>query len=496
MVRVETTDLERKAAQLSAQLPVPPGLPLPADGLKIASDGLSLLAASAQKFAAAISNGQAQASRLSQSFTSAAATYRTVDQNVSGVLNNDGAASTLAPVLAAAPSASPSAPADVAPGTRPSATFTKVEDAARQLLESDQGASLATYASGLQAYAAQLEERAGVFTSSGVEWESPAASRAFDDLSKYREWLQRMAEVARKIAEQAERLGRSHNKAATAHPTLQEVLDVLNKIITDPDNREYWIEMYRLLQQLCEQILEEYANECDVEDVDTPEAPSGSGGDGGGGGGEQPTGDEQKQEDAAAQQQEPTSENPAASPSGESGAGSGESGSGSGSGSPSGGSGSSGGSGTGSGLPSLPTGDEAGKGLPTLPDDASVKPAAAELGGGGGGAGGGSGGGGGGVGPMPLQPSVGGVAVTPSPAGGAVPAAAAGAASAGGGMAGGMGGGMAPMHGAQGQGGGKDRQRTPGLSPDEELYTEDRPWTEAVVGMPQGRRAGDGKGGK
>ena len=125
MVRVETTDLERKAAQLSAQLPVPPGLPLPADGLKIASDGLSLRAASAQKFAAAISNGQAQASRLSQSFTSAAATYRTVDQNVSGVLNNDGAASTLAPVLAAAPSASPSAPADVAPGTRPSATFTR-----------------------------------------------------------------------------------------------------------------------------------------------------------------------------------------------------------------------------------------------------------------------------------------------------------------------------------------------------------------------------------
>jgi len=53
---------------------------------------------------------------------------------------------------------------------------------------------------------------------------------------------------------------------------------------------------------------------------------------------------------------------------------------------------------------------------------------------------------------------------------------------------GGMGGGMAPMHGAHGQGG-KEKRRTPGLSPDEEIYNEDRPWTEGYIGQPQ-RRAG------
>ena len=97
-----------------------------------------------------------------------------------------------------------------------------------------------------------------------------------------------------------------------------------------------------------------------------------------------------------------------------------------------------------------------------------------------------AGGGGGGVPNLPLQPSVGGVAVGPGPTaggttGGAVPAAASTAGGA-------MGCGMAPMHGAHGQGG-KEKRRTPGLSPDEEIYSEDRPWTEGYIGQPQ-RKAG------
>ncbi len=62
-------------------------------------------------------------------------------------------------------------------------------------------------------------------------------------------------------------------------------------------------------------------------------------------------------------------------------------------------------------------------------------------------------------------------------------------------MSGGMGGmgGMAPMmHGAKGEGRG-DKKRNPQLSEDEELYTEDRPWTEAVIGnRPRRRSAPDG----
>jgi hypothetical protein len=48
---------------------------------------------------------------------------------------------------------------------------------------------------------------------------------------------------------------------------------------------------------------------------------------------------------------------------------------------------------------------------------------------------------------------------------------------------GGMGGMPMGGHGAGrgGQGGG-EKKRTPGLSPDEDLYVEDRPFTESVIG--------------
>jgi len=59
-----------------------------------------------------------------------------------------------------------------------------------------------------------------------------------------------------------------------------------------------------------------------------------------------------------------------------------------------------------------------------------------------------------------------------------------------------MGGGMAPMHGAQGGAQGKEKRRDPRLAPDEDLYTEDRPWTEAVVGNRRRRDVHDGLGGK
>jgi hypothetical protein len=78
-----------------------------------------------------------------------------------------------------------------------------------------------------------------------------------------------------------------------------------------------------------------------------------------------------------------------------------------------------------------------------------------------------------------LSPAVTAETVAPGPA---VPVAGAmpGTATAGG-MVGGMGG-MAPMHGAgQGQQG-KEKRRDPRLAPDEDLYTEDRSWTEGIIG--------------
>jgi hypothetical protein len=91
---------------------------------------------------------------------------------------------------------------------------------------------------------------------------------------------------------------------------------------------------------------------------------------------------------------------------------------------------------------------------------------------------------------MPLSPAVGAETVAPPaptrPASTTPVAGSAGAAAGGA-----MGGGMAPMHGAGHGSQGKEKRRDPNLSPDEDLYTEDRPWTEAVIGNRRRRDVAD-----
>ncbi|MGE2722713.1 PPE domain-containing protein, partial [Mycolicibacterium celeriflavum] len=55
-------------------------------------------------------------------------------------------------------------------------------------------------------------------------------------------------------------------------------------------------------------------------------------------------------------------------------------------------------------------------------------------------------------------------------------------------------GGMAPMAHGAGAPQGKEKRRDPKLAPDETLYTEDRPWTEAVIGNHRRRAALDDRG--
>jgi ESX-1 secreted protein B PE domain len=120
--------------------------------------------------------------------------------------------------------------------------------------------------------------------------------------------------------------------------------------------------------------------------------------------------------------------------------------------------------------------DVKGKGLP---GGAGVKPAA--LGGGGGA----------GMPSAPLQPaSDAGAATSPAAAGSGAGAAGRGMPNVAGAMGGGAGGGMAPMGGGQGQQDGSKGKRV--QSEDESLYTEDRQWTEGVIGN-RPRKAGPEK---
>jgi hypothetical protein len=61
-------------------------------------------------------------------------------------------------------------------------------------------------------------------------------------------------------------------------------------------------------------------------------------------------------------------------------------------------------------------------------------------------------------------------------------------------MMGGMGGPMMGGMGGQGQNQGKEKRRDPNLAADEDLYKEDRPWTEGIIGNRRRKDPKDVKG--
>ena len=490
MVRVEPQTLRTKAAEIGAELPHLKVMPQPADGTKIASDAVSQLVASRHKLLAYRNSGQREAKRLSESYTAAAKAYETVDSETTDALARGETAPKIAPVPVNTHHLSPPIPVpdDLAPMNAPTASFTRVEEFAAQL-EVDNVGSLHDFAGELKDFVTSLHQRADEFNSSGTVWDGQAAERAEAALTEYSGWLNHFAASANPLIDNANSLAEAHTTAKGNHPTLDEC----NRAI---ETRQ--IKAYAALQARSDEVQAAYAQHATIRAIDPPKPPSGAPNLGpvsrndpkgagtpgtpgttppaGGGGGAPPGG-----------QPETAPVSPMSAEQPKSGAQPSSGGSPSG-GSPSGGS-PSGGSGSGGGMPSLPGGDPS-KDMPSLPDGPDLSPAAAGSGGGGSG---GGGSGGGGAGAMPLQPAASGPALGTSPAAGGMAGHPA-AASAGGGMAGGMGGGGMPMGGHGQGGGGKEKRRTPGLTPDEVIYTEDREWTEAYIGQQAKRRtSADGK---
>ncbi|KRE27331.1 hypothetical protein ASG82_12965 [Mycobacterium sp. Soil538] len=384
----------------------------------------------------------------------------------------------------------------------------------------DDGASLRAAAAMWRSNAQSLSASAEQFEVKSLNWEGQAADAAYGKFNAYRDWLISLSGSWNQLADEADALLAAHTKAKNDHrPIAERYHELQQQAVENPIGSPAWSDAMTQIAQLqtqSEELRNTYANEARTMQIEPEDPPApvlsgvpvtaqdhqrarpyrpdeGAGQGAGGGAGQQSPGGGS----GGAPQQAPVSPMSAADKAGQaaqaaqqagqqSGEQAGQQGGGSpGGGQPGGGQpgGSPGGGSPGSGIPGT------GKGGPKLPSDPLLRPAAA----GGGGAGsGGSGGGGGGIPGTPLQPAVSAETVAPTPyAASAGPTVAPGAAGSGGaaGAAGGGMGGMAPVHGAHGGGSG-EKKRNPQLSQDEELYVEERPHTEPVIGLQPRRRGG------
>lgn len=511
-VRVDPDDLRAKAAQIVAicSQALPELAPTsPPDSLSTSQTAVDNLNQNAKTLAVHEAYGRVQGMRLAETLRLVADAYATVDQNAMDNINN------------AIPGEAPAPPAPVTPGSNDlpepplpeplpiprgpdTGEYLDVPTTQSQLLGPDQTASLQAAAASWLAHSAELAEEAAAFETSSVNWEGEAADAAYRKFNDYRGFLVGLSGAWARLAGEAEDIAAAHASAVGEHTPIAAQYEALQAqlqaAILNGGSAARVIQLQmEELQQQSEELRHQYAREAQPRDVNPPEPPTNTGspptpvrgnGDprqparqlqGQGGGGQPGAASEAAQQ--AAPQDAPVSPMSAAEQAGQ---GAPQGGSSPGGGSPSGGSpgGGQGGSPSGGapgGAPSSIPG--LGKGDPKLPNDPSLRPAGA--------GGGGSGGGGGGMPTSPLQPAVGAETVAPTPISAPGAPAASGGSGGGGAAGGGMGGGMAPMMGA-GRGGGEsgDKKRNPQLSQDEDLYTEDRPWTEAVVGNRARRRSG------
>jgi hypothetical protein len=483
--RVEPGALTSQAAEMKGQNWHNPAedAVAPPDAVPSTTDAIANLNANAQLLKEFERWAEVENLRIAEMLEIAAQAYQKVDADYGTAIDNPERTTAIDAIAVPAPQTQP--PEIPGPASTPrlldASGYSNVKQTQAELTAPDTGTSLKTAM--LQWGIASKRVENNKPKPPPGDWEGDAADAAYARMTTFGSWLTQLAEAWYNLAEAASKIVAAHDKAKSAHePIHQEYTELEARMmqlasLTGPHGgvrAQQEIEKIRRrmeeLQAQSDQVRQEYARDATfapVRPADPPFTPadgstSTGGGAGPGGAGDQPTGDPEAMAQKMAESLD-GAQSQAGSQQGGGGSPSGGGGSPSGGASPSAG-GSPGGAPGGGPTPSAPK----------LPTDASLRPAA---GSGGGGSGGGSGPG---AGAAPLSPAVTPETVAPGPpvpvaAGPAAPAAAPA------GMAGGMGG-MAPMHGAQGGQQGKEKRRDPRLAPDEDLYVEDRPWTESVVG--------------
>ncbi|WP_006242700.1 PPE domain-containing protein [Mycolicibacterium tusciae] len=488
--RVDPTSLTGQAAEMKGQNWHSPSedAVTPPDALPSTNDAIANLNANAQSLKEFERWAEVENQRIAEMLEIAAQAYQKVDDDYGKAIDDPERAAAVAAITIASPQTQP--PEIPGPPSTPrlldASGYSNVIQTQAELSAPDTGTSLKTAM--LQWGIASNRVENNKPKPPPGDWEGEAADAAYARMTTFGNWLTQLSEAWYDLAEAASKILSAHNEAKSAHdPITKEYTELEARMrelanVTGPHGGvRVQREMERIrkrmeeLQAQSDEVRREYASSATfapVRPADPPFKPAGgltsTGSGGAEGSGHQPVGDP-----AAMAQKMGES---MGSPPPQSGS---QQGGGAAGGSPSGGGSPPAGGGSPSG-----TGGETPDGTPKLPTDPGLRPAAG---------GSGSGGGAGGSSPAsaPLSPAVTPETVAPGPP---VPVGAGPASATGtpGGMAGGMGG-MAPMHGAQGAQQGKEKRRDPLTAPDEDLYVEERPWTEAVIGNRRRRDVQDVK---
>jgi hypothetical protein len=449
---VEKDEILARAAELEEPIPgVPTENPQAPCAHAVAMRAAQQLALSANNLRSYLRVGERERGRLAESLRDAAKAYEEVDEDAGEAINNGTSMSAVTPRLAdgdldaAMPSDTPVAAA----GVPELPEYADLTQTAWEIENGDQGIAFERFAQEWIAHQQQLRDAAFGRFRPFQHWDGEAAYAVEALFDRHRSWLFQMADLCGNLATQARDVVTAHRRANNQHVLHSNGNTFKHKDLvwlhkayqtwySDPIIRSHYMDLFAKLQRKSDEVVAEYRRAATLELVNPPMPPVRSG---------------------------PTPGNPGFDFPTIPGGGSGLPGDELPVGNPL----------PNLGMPSAPT-----AGTPAMPDTSKLTNALAKAPGRptGSGVKPASFGGGGAAG-MPLQPPVeggGGAAGGVGGLGRSIPGV--GGAMGKGGM------GMGPM-GAPGAGHGKDQGAGKGKrgQGEESLYTEERSWTEGIIGL-------------
>ncbi|RFD27258.1 secretion protein EspB [Mycobacterium uberis] len=268
---VEQTEILARAAEIeSAMTAAPTNIVANACALQVAVNAAQQLNLNAYNMRIYLAAGYQEWQKLAQSMRNAAKAYGEVDEDSAQVMNNDGQGSV------SAHSAGTENGSVVALGGTPTVKlgrpdFIDLKTAATQIEQPDQGASAASFRDAWIKYNLKLQEMKKLFRPFR-DWTGDAAAAVTVSMEQQSEWLDRMAKTSVAMAKQGDFVADSQRTAYVNHPKLYDIqaLEAKYNSTTDQNVRQQLMQTYAIYQQKSDDVLSQYSSSCILEAVQPP----------------------------------------------------------------------------------------------------------------------------------------------------------------------------------------------------------------------------------
>lgn len=268
---VEQTEILARATEIEeAMTAAPTNVVADACALQVAVNAAQQLNLNADNMRTYLAAGYQEWQKLAQSMRNAAKAYGEVDDDSAQVMNSDGQGSVSAH-SAGTGNAGAAALGDTPTVQAAGPNFTDLKTAAGQIEQPDQGVSAAGFRDAWVSYNLKLQSMKKRFRPF-QDWTGDAAAAVTASMEQQGEWLDRMAQTSVAMAKQGGFVADSQRTAYANHPKLYDVqaLEAKYNSTTDQNTRQQLMQTYATYQQKSDQVLSEYNGKCILDAVQPP----------------------------------------------------------------------------------------------------------------------------------------------------------------------------------------------------------------------------------